>query len=254
VKVIDGVMPVLGPLIARYKHEVGALLGVDGDYMTAKELHTALTASGAPPPTQLLHGAYQSYYIDETGDFNKTLFHYLLNRLGEAKDAFALRHVLTLLEEHPEETGAILEYLTPIGDYSAYDDPLLNYLMSDEAVYAYQHHQVIAWRTCAAQVPSEPFVAYVRKVESAARTPPYLKATARTFLGRFGSSADLDRLEESYAAASSDLERAEIVVALQRLEKSRRNGFLNTAKADGFLVARAAVRVASDHAMWEGAA
>lgn len=254
VKVIDGVMPVLGPLIARYKHEVGALLGLNAEYMTAKELHTALAASGARPPTEMLRAAYQTYFIDGTGDFNKTLFHYLLNRLGEAKDAFALQYVLTLLEEHPEETGAILDYLTAIGNYPAYDDPLLNYLMSDEAVYAYQHHEVIAWRSRSAQVPSEPFVAYVRKVESTARTPAYLKATARTFLGQFGSTADLDRLEESYAAASSDLERAEIVVALHRLEKSRRNGFLNTARADGFLVAKAADRVGSGREMWEGGA
>lgn len=74
------------------------------------------------------------------------------------------------------------------------------------------------------------------------------------FLGRFGSIADLDRIEESYAAASSELERAEIAGALQRLEKSRRNGFLNTAKGDGFLVARAADRILAGHPVWEGAA
>jgi len=254
IQVIDGVMPVLGPLIAKYKDEVGAVLGVDAGYMSPRELHEALAKSGTAPPTEVLRGGYQTYFTDRTGDFNKTVFHYLLNRLAEAKDSFAVGHVLTLLEERPEETGSILQYLGAIGDYAAYDGPLLSYLISDEAVYPYQHHEVIAWRARAAHPPSEPFIAYVRKVESAAKTPTYLRATARMFLGRFGSSADLDRLEESYAGASSELERAELACALQRLEKSRRNGFLNTARDDGFLVAKAADRILAGHSVWEGAA
>ena len=54
----------------------------------------------------------------------------------------------------------------------------------------------------------------------------------RGYLGDHGNEADLDQLQGSYGSASTDIERAEIIAALRRMEKSRRNDFYRRCSTD----------------------
>ena len=112
---------------------------------------------------------------------------------------------------------------------------LLEFLRSEEAVYAYQHYQVLRWRCSFPETPSSAFVDYARTVSDSERSAYYLRSTARLFLGRFGTASDIDKLADSYASAQNDLEQAEILCSIQRMEKGRRNAILGQSASDGFL-------------------
>jgi hypothetical protein len=45
--------------------------------------------------------------------------------------------------------------------------------------------------------------------------------------------ADLERLEASYGAVHDDLEKAQVLVSLKRMETGRRNSFYGRAIGDG---------------------
>lgn len=248
---IEGVFQVLLPVVARHKREVAELVSLDPVYSTEWELQAALAASGNAPPTEVLRSAYQAHFMDPGAPFNPSLFHYLLNRLGAAEDPFAFVHVMGLLDVHPEETSSILDYVGAVGHVDSADPIVLRYVESDDAVYAYQHYQVIKWRASFDFPPPAELTSYVRRVEDSARTPRYLRAATRMFLGKFGSSADLERMEQRYAEAVSDQERAELICAVARQERSRRNAFVNGVKSDGTLTHLAARRVLEGRSPWQ---
>jgi hypothetical protein len=248
---IDGVFKVLLSVIGRHRHEVEAAAGVDAKYMTERELQLELERTGTAPPTEALRSAYQAFFVDPGNKFNVSLFHYLLRRLGDANDDFAALHSLELLETRPEETQYVLDYLSAVDAFGIADQRLLAFLRSEDAVYPYQHYLVVRWRANANQLPSEEVLRYVRLVERSDRTPSYLRSAARMFLGRFGSGTDLERLEERYAAAANDAEQAELICALARQERARRNGFVNRAKHDSILAGLAAARVVAGRDVWD---
>jgi hypothetical protein len=231
---VEGVIPTLSPLAKIYLKEIAQLLGVDAAYLSVTEAEEALAQSDFAPPTEMLQHAYRLYFID-AADFEKTLFHYILSRLGAAKDSFALDHVLTLLEVHPEETEAILKYVAAAAPPTQVEARIISYLTSPEAVYAYQHYQVFRWRAQFLAPPTEPFMAHVRRVFSAPQSPSYLRSASRLLLALHGSDADLEDLAAAYGAVSDETDRAEALIALFRMEKGRRNAALGQARSDGML-------------------
>jgi len=235
---VEGVIPTLMPLAKHYLEEIADKLGVNPAYLTVTEAEEALTKEGIEPPTELLQHAYRVHFTN-AAKFEKTLFHYLLSRLGAAKDPFAADHVLTLLEPHPDETDWILEYYSKVRPVSSAETILVQYLTSSEAIYPYQHYLVIRWRAQFLEPPGDEFLAYIRRVHSAPQSPAYLKSAARHLLGHAGSPADLENLAGSYGAAASESEKAECIIALYRLEKTRRNALFGQAKNDGLLVSAA---------------
>ncbi len=60
-------------------------------------------------PIEVIEEAYQAYFIDRHDLFDKTLFHYLLNRLRKARSTAAVQDCARVMEEHPYETWPILQ-------------------------------------------------------------------------------------------------------------------------------------------------
>ena len=243
----EGIAPVLKPMVAQFIKDIAAQAGVDAAYMTVTEAEALVAQGSAEIPTQMLRAAYDVHFMDGA-EFDRTMFHYLIARLGKATDPFALDHALSLLESHPEETEYILRYAAQVGAVATADDKLVQYLRSEAAVYDYQTYQFLQWRTAQPEVASEAVVGFARTIAAADNTASHVRAVARGLLGRFGTDADLDDLIRRYGTAGSELERAEIVCALSRVERGRRNAFLGRSQNDGFLVAAAiaAVRVEVD--------
>lgn len=235
---VEGVIPTLSPLTRLYLNEIAELLGVNPDYLTVTEAEEALARQQVQPPTTMLRHAYQAHFLDDV-PFEKTLFHYLLARLGAAKDSFAADHALSLLEGHPEETGWILNYIAAVRPPESADNHLVSYLLSPEAVYPYQHYLVMRWRAEFLAPPSDTFLGLARQIHGAAHSPPYLRAAAKLMLALHGSPADLDNLAASYALAVEEVARAECLLSIYRLERSQRNALFGQARSDGMLPAAA---------------
>jgi hypothetical protein len=77
-----------------------------------------------------------------------------------------------------------------------------------------------------------------------------VRSFARATLARWGTQADLANLQSSYADASSDLERAEIVRCLTGMEKGRRNAFLSRLAEDGQLTSMATKLTRQERLPW----
>lgn len=232
----QGAQTVLVPLAKHYVEAIAKQLGLDPAYLSIAEAEKLVAAGQAVIPTEMLRALYDTHFIKAVGKFDKTLFHFLILRLGRAKDSFALDHALSLLEPHPEETSYVLSYLASIGAMPSASDRLLKHFESNDAVYPYQVYQFIDWlRELQAPQPAG-ILTYARSMAAGPNVPPYLRSAIRALLGRFGTPADLDDLMRSYGDASSDLERAEILCGLVRAEEMKRNAFFGKLKGDGFLV------------------
>ncbi len=236
---VDGIMPTLKPLVKKYKDTIAELVGVDSDYLSSTQAEELLAENHISPPTKLLRQAYRLHFIKSTKIFDKTLFHYLLARLGKAKDRVALRHATSLFEEHPEETKSILAYMGKVQWLAKTEFRILQFLKTPDAVYEYQHYVVLRFWSAGERVPSDQTLAYARRKYRSEHSPAYLRSAAQRVLARFGSRADIDHIARHYSSAGSDIERAETLCSIYRMEKGRRNSVLTRASRDGFLASHA---------------
>lgn len=242
---IDGIQPVLAPLAKKFIASIAAAAGIDSAYLSPTDA-AELLARLDSPPTDLLQQAYRAYFVDDPKrKFEKTLFHYILTRLGQARDPFALATAIASLGEHPQETSYVLTYIERCGAVLATEAALLGMLSSEEAVYPYQHYQYLNWRARMPDVASDGLLAYARRVAASARAPQYLIGATRLLLSRFGSTVDLDAMKEEYGAAQNEGSRLEIACGVYRMEKTKRNAFLGQAQKDGPLLALAVSAIKS---------
>jgi len=237
---IEEVTAVVNSVRTRFISEVVKQTGYGDPYMSVTEADEILDESPEAAPIEVIQETYQTYFIDSGDRFNRTLFRFLLSRLGKQSDNFAAEHCPTLLEAYPEETGAILEYLGRVGSIEDHEDALLNFLTSDSLVYPYQVYQIIEWFLERSNTPSNELIETIRAIGFDASTPRYVKTYCRAFLGKFGSAADIKTIADLYDETTDPSEKVEIICAIGRLERGRRNSLLARVEKDGEMNLRAA--------------
>ncbi len=237
---IEEVTAVVNSVRTRFISEVVKQTGYGNPYMSVTEADEILDESPEGAPIEVIQETYQTYFIDSTDRFNRTLFRFLLSRLGKQADGFAAKHCPSLLEEHPEETEAILEYLGRVEEVEEHESALLNLLTSNRLVYPYQVYQILQRFLEHSAAPSNALVETVRAIGFDGSTPRYVKTYCRAFLGRFGSAADIKIIADSYDDTADPSEKVEIICAIGRLERGRRNSLLARVEKDGEMNLRAA--------------
>jgi len=135
-----------------------------------------------------------------------------------------------------------LRYLLEVGTSEAEDDRILDYISSAEAIYDYQTFQIIAWFVAKSSITAR-LLQLCRAWAVDKNKDLWLRTAARSVLGLKGDQSDLEAIEGSYETIAGDLERADVVDALARMETSRRNSFFGRVSSDGELVSRAVRRV-----------
>jgi hypothetical protein len=236
---IDGVGTIIETVHARLRDDLLVAYGEVGPYGTIAELRELAIAhpQAAPPP--VLEEAFREHFDTATDlAFDATLFHFLLNRLGPAKSQVGVDYCLHVLQERPEESEYVLRYFSEVGIGEAARDTVLRYASSSEAVYDYQLYQ-IGKRFYDTGDTTDGLLDLCRRWAFDRNRAPWLRSYALFLLGRFGTPADLERLEASYSDASTDIERAELIAAIARMPAVRRNSFYSSVHADGPLVERA---------------
>ncbi len=238
--IIDGIQPVLQPI----KKNLIKAFYIDNPYFSVArvDVDESLEQMEADRPIELLEQAFQEHFIDtKEEDFDKTLFHFLLNQLGKSKNDSAVVHCLKLLKTRPEETKYILKYLQSTDVINQIEDLVVEFLQSAHAVYPYQNYQILEWFGERNQKPSEDLLEIARQMAFDKSQPKYLKVVSRKLVGEFGTSADLERLESLYSELDDEIEKCDIICCLKNMEAIRRNSFLESAQHDGELV-----QIASD--------
>ena len=230
--IIDGIQPILQPII---KNLIEAL-GINNPYFSIAQADELLEQMEEDTPVEVLTQAFQEHFIDaEEKNFDKTLFHFLLKRLGKSKSDIAVAYCLNLLKTHPEETADILKYFQSIDVINQIEDSIVGFLRSVNAVYPYQNYQILEWFSEHTQNPSEDLLKIARRMAFDNSHPKYLKIVSRKLVGEFGN-ADLERLKSLYSELDDEIEKCNIICCLKNMELIQRNSFLASAQHDGKLV------------------
>lgn len=227
---------------ARVRSVKEAFIGaLEGDpYMNISEADKFLDENPDDAPLEIIQEAYSRYITDGGDDFDNTLFRFLVSRLSKQRSSFAAQHCLTLLEPHPEETQHVLGYFHAIGPGEDTEARIVAFLRSRDCMYEYQRYQIIEWFYEHATSPSTNLVNTVRGLAFKPNSERYLKTICRAFLGKFGRSADVERIASEYDETNDSSERADIICSIGRMEIGRRNSFLGRVADDGRKPSRAA--------------
>ena len=105
-----------------------------------------------------------------------------------------------------------------------------------------QCYQLLKWYF-EEEIEDEHVLKYSRQAIKDLHRDLWLRSWSIAYVGCYGNIADLTSIESMYATCSGDLEKANCVVAMSRMESGRRNSFYASIKGDGPLVDRAITMV-----------
>lgn len=234
---IDEVAAIINKTIKGIAKEL-SISGFGNPYMTIFNVREVL-AFKSNISVKTVKKVYEKYFIEDGKKFNKTLLRFLLNLLGENNDRFAISNCSKLLIEHPEETKIILKYYSVTLSEQEKDKILGDFFKSTHAIYPYQNYLIFQFFTKQNDKPSSKIIHIAREFAFDRNSPFYLRSIARVIISNFGTSADLERIQSTYSETENELERAEIICSLARMEQSRRNSFLSQVKDEGDMQRRA---------------
>jgi hypothetical protein len=177
---IESVTRVLASVHQKYKEFLEAMLEDIGPYATITDIEENVSADDAP--VEVVREAFKNNFIDTGETFNKTLFHFLLKRLGAQKDPYAVSYCLRQFKTRPQETQQILDYLGEVGNFDDVFPALESFLNSADCIYDYQIYQVFQWLTSLGVPPSSGLVTIARRLTFDNARPSYLRAVCRTVL------------------------------------------------------------------------
>jgi hypothetical protein len=236
---IDGIAPVIETLNEQLKKELRSLYASTGGYGRLSDIDNIVAAHPDAPPPEVLERAFRdNFSVPADQEFDKTLLHYLLTRLGRMKSKIAAPFCLSLLRHRPDETEASLRYFSDVGLSESGAKSLLDYAGSADAIYDYQLYQIVRWFWEQNSFP-EKLLILCRRWAFDHNRDPWLRSYCIAILGKVGDDSDLEMIESEYATVLTEAEKAECVMALARVERGRRNGFYGRIKSDGDLVAAA---------------
>lgn len=237
---IESTQRIIDGLTNKFHEELNDLLAINDPYQVIDDS----IAKDDKTPLEVFMQAFRQYFINGNQEtFDKTLFHFLINNLTKYGEPFAVEYCLNLLDKHPEETEYILKYCTSIDLTSilaqrlnSVCERLIDFINSNYAVYDYQSFQILSWLQNYSEFCLDKLLHTCRKIAFDNNKPYYYRFVARNILGKEGNSADLEKLEDYMSSVRSEIEKAELLCCLQRVEKSRRNAFLGRFASEGHVL------------------
>lgn len=232
---IDGVIPAIEGIQVQLSKELSQGGPYDG-FAGLKELDESIRKDENTHAPEVLERAFNDRFINsDDSAFDRTLFRYLLTRLAIVPSRVAVTYCLTMIRRRPEETDAVLRYLSAVTMDATELEELLKYCSSDDAIYDYQLYQIVEWFYARSNFPVS-LVPLLRSWRADKNRAPWLRSISTLALGACGNTSDLENLEREYPEAATDIERADIVAALWKAEKGRRNAFYSRVQEDSCLI------------------
>lgn len=234
---IDGVAPQIRSITLQIAKELKEMGGAGLIYGTLQDLERYLARNPDAPPPEILERAFSDNFLSGS-EFDKTLFHYLLSRLGRVQSPLAVDYCLRQIALRPEETKYILRYLGFLPRNPTTHESLLDYMESPDAVYDHQLFELVRWFYGGYPYPDR-LLGLCRRWAADMNRTACLRAYCRAILGDAAGSDDLDLLEGWCAQTTNSYEKVELIVSLSKMETGRRNAMMGRYKGDGFLVQKA---------------
>lgn len=224
--------------------------GVVWSYLNPAQIAEIYKSMVNSIPIKSLRKAFDRSINPYPETFNKTLFHYLLNRFGASNDDYAVNFCFKILGTRPEEVDAILRYLKTFKQ--SHNELISTQItqqlsMNDSKKLDYSRFKLIEW-LFDEEIASDDLVSVIRENLKVQDLNDWTRNYIFAYLGKYGNSADLDMLEEQYTRESHLYAKAVIVCSLRKLPISRRNEFYSRVKADHSFV-DAAVEWSKSHTL-----
>jgi hypothetical protein len=109
-----GHAPILKAVQRQWIKDMLDFIGIDDDpYPSLAEIDDILAENPDDASLEVIRRAFRQYFLArERPPFDKSLFRYLLKRLGIARDRLAIRRVTWFLTHHAEETSEVWRILS----------------------------------------------------------------------------------------------------------------------------------------------
>ena len=239
----------VSPVIDNLQKEMRNAQGLE-DYAMETEIEEEFRKNPSRVPSAIFETLFHERFGIADADFDKTLLHYLLTRLAAVHSPVAVKYCLQMIRDRPDEMDYVLKYLGSVQLDASDISEITSFMSSDEAIYDYQLYQIVRWFVDIDRLPDE-IISLCRRWAFDRNRQPWLRTYSLLVLGRVGNEADLESMEGGYNAALTKCEKAEIVTCLERMEKTRRNGFYGKVKGDSDLVLRAIELAKQGHCLWQ---
>jgi hypothetical protein len=234
---IDGISDTIDKIQSELRSEIQQLMGMENVSISSYDLNKLLSKTGDTAP-QVLERTFEEFFLGDNENFDKTLFHYLLVRLGKVNSSIAVDYCLQQIEDKPQETLYILRYFTAIGINKEILDSIHSYLNSEKAIYDYQTYLILYW-AFKEEINYDGLISISRTLAFDLNKDYWLRSYAIAYLGKYGENGDLELIEQHYPKATTEIEKSDCINSLNRMEVARRNSFYNRVKNQSFLVQKA---------------
>ena len=230
----------MGPLISEIQDELLAELreAAAGSYGTVAHLEKLAEENPDDPPLEVLERAFNHYFL-EGQQFDKSLFHFLLTRLGAVQSRIGISYCLEGLAERPEETEHALRYFSKVGLAPQEHEAIVQFLSGQSSLYEYQNYLILKFYFDT-QMTVPGITSQCRTYLRELGRPHWLRAYAAGIIIKYGDAADLEYFEAQYPNCRDAVERCNLhLQCLGGMEARRRNEFLGRVRRDGDVEERA---------------
>ncbi|MBD5782297.1 RNA-directed DNA polymerase [Pelagicoccus sp. NFK12] len=235
---IDSVTPRIKELETAVQEELSEFLGLSITSVTPSALQKYFESIDADLKLESVKRAFVEYFIDQN-DFDKTLFHYCINRLGAAENNFAVDYCVECLSERPEEFIHILPYFSKLSDQCVeIAEKIIDKIEEGTKSTDYTSFLFLRW-LYQQNLCSEKILSFCRSIQSSERLGRHSKSYVWAIIGENGDYSDLDSLESEYGKTDHKASKATLICAIRKMEKSRRNAIYSRAEGDDILVSYA---------------
>lgn len=234
---IDRIAKILEKVEQDIKAEFTSNVYFKGNYPSPSAIENMLESSGKDNiEIEAIHKAFDDHINDYSFDFDRSLFHYLINRLGASKDSFAAQFCIQSIKERPEEFQNILDYFSKLGSLkNDLSIKLISELKDQTENQNRQYFLLLRW-IYREGLSSEEILENCRRIAFDSSFDDYTRHFAWAILGRFGDLSDLDAIESEYGGNHKEISRATILCAIKNMVADRRNSTYQRAKNDGTFV------------------
>jgi hypothetical protein len=235
---IDSISAVINDLEEDVKTELRRIIEKEVPYATPSIISTILSEHEDTIKLESVRKAFDKFLEHEKSDFNKTLFHYCINRLGAAEDDYAVNYCLKCIISRPEEFIYILPYFSKLKERRIPLAEEMIYLFKDEPIVFNRHFFLLTRWTYKENIHSEKIIALCRDLafDSSVSVDDYTKHYAWAILGKYGDLADLDSIEAEYSSEIGEPSKSTIICSIRRMVEDRRNSIYARASGDGVMV------------------
>ena len=233
---IDGVNPIIQQIQRDLFSEIADTLTSTVDYITPREIQTFVKENEESINVAGLERAFDEHVVH--GSFDKTLFHFCINRLAAAGSAYALEFCIQCCVERPEELIPGLRYIVSFHESRFAGLHHISEVIQKRLPQTDRSAYEILRMLFELKLTSDQLLQFARTVLQHPTTSRHTKDYARAFLGENGDSSDLDAIESGYNVESNEVSKSTILASIRKMVIDRRNTVYGHAGNDSLLVTR----------------